>query len=532
MNDKFTLAVFFCLTLLLGALDKPAKEAPPLVSVKPADGLSDLKPIRSSESARVTRPPATETQKDSGDQQDRLKLLSGGSLTGKFIGFEDGRVQWSNTAFKAQVSVDQAAVDSIGVKQSVPPSRETDCRVTLVTGESLTGSLKSLNEKALIIETWFAGELSVPRGAVRLVEPALKAMPVVYEGPKQGPDGWMTGNRNTGVALKPFNVAEQQVQGAGPAQERALEVIGRRPIANAQAIGGKKTVLWRYANKGFISMLSGPILGRKDLTLPDRCSLEFDFQYLGYFNLGINIFADQIKNEYSGNSYSLRLDQNNAYLYRIQNGSTSNLGNAQSQLSGRTECRVTLLVDKPAKTIALLINDRLVNKWEDGRGAFAGKGNGVLFTSRNNSAMRISRIRIREWDGALPNGDNDVVGNGKEDYVRFTNGDGFSGKILRIEDAKLVFKTNFGEVPVPINTVEKMAVVNPVQEAGNAPGSVSTELVGGGSLVLEFLQWDKQMVKVRHKSMGDISMKPSVFESLKFNLDQPRQRQGTGLFDQ
>ena len=74
MNDKFTLAVFFCLTLLLGALDKPAKEAPPLDSVKPADGLSDLKPIRSSESARVTRPPATETQKDSGDQQD-LSLI-------------------------------------------------------------------------------------------------------------------------------------------------------------------------------------------------------------------------------------------------------------------------------------------------------------------------------------------------------------------------------------------------------------------------------------------------------------------------
>ena len=180
--------------------------------------------------------------------------------------------------------------------------------------------------------------------------------------------------------------------------------------------------------QGVYQYAQWPDSGPKRFDVARPVLFEFDFQYLGYFNLGINIFADQIKNEYSGNSYSLRLDQNNAYLYRIQNGSTSNLGNAQSQLSGRTECRVTLLVDKPAKTIALLINDRLVNKWEDGRGAFAGKGNGVLFTSRNNSAMRISRIRIREWDGALPNGDNDVVGNGKEDYVRFTNGDGFRGK--------------------------------------------------------------------------------------------------------
>ena len=281
-----------------------------------------------------------------------------------------------------------------------------------------------------------------------------------------------------------------------------------------------------------MSMISGPILGRKDLELPDRCALEFDFQYVGYFNLGINIFADQIKNEYSGNSYSLRLDQNNAYLYRIQNGSTSNLGNAQSQLTGKTECRVTLLVDKPAKTLALLINDRLVNKGEDGRGAFAGKGNGVLFTSRNNSAMRISRIRIREWDGSLPNGDKEVMGNGKEDYVRFSNGDGFSGKILRMEDGKLVFKTNFGEVPVPMNTVEKMAVINPAQEAGSAPAAVSTDLVGNGNLMLEFFGWEQGAVKVRHQYLGEISVDPAVFKSLKFNLDQPRQRQGADLFDQ
>ena len=191
-----------------------------------------------------------------------------------------------------------------------------------------------------------------------------------------------------------------------------------------------------------------------------------------------------------------------------------------------------MLVDKPAKTLSLLINDRLVNKWEDGRGAFAGKGNGVLFTSRNNSAMRISRIRIREWDGTLPNGDKQELGNGKEDYVRFSNGDGFSGRIMRLEEGKLVFKTNFGEVPVPMDTVEKMAVINPAQELISTPKAVSTDLMGDGNLILEFLGWEQHEVKVRHQFMGDISVDPAVFESLKFNLDQPRQRQGAGLFDQ
>ena len=37
-----------------------------------------------------------------------------------------------------------------------------------------------------------------------------------------------------------------------------------------------------------------------------------------------------------------------------------------------------------------------------------------------------------------------------------------------------------------MNTVEKMAVINPVQEAGSAPAAVSTDLVGNGNLMLEF----------------------------------------------
>ena len=56
--------------------------------------------------------------------------------------------------------------------------------------------------------------------------------------------------------------------------------------------------------------------------------------------------------------------------------------------------------------------------------------------------------------------------------------------------------------------------------------------MGDGNLILEFLGWEQQAVKVRHQFLGDISVDPAAFESLKFNLDQPRQRQGAGLFDQ
>ena len=47
---------------------------------------------------------------------------------------------------------------------------------------------------------------------------------------------------------------------------------------------------------------------------------------------------------------------------------------------------------------------------------------------------------------------------------------------MRLENGKLVFKTNFGEVPVPMDTVEN-GVINP-QESISTPKAVSTDLMG------------------------------------------------------
>ena len=166
MNVKIIGTVLGGLIIAAGAQD----DLPP-PQQGPTVGLSDLKPVRSTDAAQVTRRVAPETQKKQSDQEDRLKLLDGGLLDGKFLGFHEGRVRWAHSAFGAPVSVDAEAVDSVRVKQVALPLEVADCRVTLVTGENVIGTLKSFNEQALVLETWYAGELSIPRRAIQLVEP-------------------------------------------------------------------------------------------------------------------------------------------------------------------------------------------------------------------------------------------------------------------------------------------------------------------------------------------------------------------------
>ena len=166
------------------------------------------------------------------------------------------------------------------------------------------------------------------------------------------------------------------------------------------------------------------------------------------------------------------MDHSNVNLYRISNNSSSKIGiNRQSRMQQpKTRAHVAIFVDKEQKTITLLVDDQLVHKWKDNNANFAGKGNGLLFTSRNSYPMRLSNIRISEWDGVLPQaGGGKNLGNGKDDYVQFTNDDSISGKVKTIRDGKLILTTSFAEVPVEMNTISVLELTNPVVKTAPRP---------------------------------------------------------------
>ena len=523
MNVRFTtfLACFFVI------LSSRAQEGEWLGGAAP---LKDLAPVRSKNISRTGSPVEAAVQKPE-RRPDRLKLLNGDSFTGQYQGVSNGHVLWLHPSFAEPARVIAKDVSSVRLEQrKILSEQSQDCAVSLISDGRLNGTLVGLNEKELILNTWYGGQLKIAREFIRTIEMGIKPERLVYQGPERGPDGWMTGNRNTGQVLKQMLKKKAKVGEGGPDKQRALAILGRIQVPGKVAAGvAGQQGAWRYVNNGFVCASSGPILGRKDLDLPSRCALNFDLQWTGYFNLGVNIFADQINNEYSGNSYSLRVDQTNIYLYRIQNGSTSNLGNVRSQLAGKKRCQLTLLIDKEARTVSVLIDGQLIRKWEDSR-PFAGKGKGLLFTSRNNSAMRLSRIRITEWNGNLPENDAAKSGNGKEDFVLFSNKDSISGRAKRIEEGKLIFNTNFGDVPLPVSNMSSLTLSNAVKKLTPNAEDVRVQMQKNGRLTVELLSWDSGKVKIRSPYFGEAVFDSSVFEKLNFNLNQPRQDDEQGLF--
>jgi len=144
--------------------------------------------------------------------------------------------------------------------------------------------------------------------------------------------------------------------------------------------------------------------------------------------------------------------------------------------------------------------------------------------------MRLSRMRITEWNGSLPESDASKSGNGKEDFVVFSNKDSISGKAKRIEGDKLIFTTNFGDVPLPVLNMSSLTFSNPVKRLTPKAKDVKMQMQKSGTVNVELLSWGEGKVKIKSPYFGEAVFDSTVFEKLDFNLNQPRQDDEEGLF--
>ena len=130
------------------------------------------------------------------------------------------------------------------------------------------------------------------------------------------------------------------------------------------------------------------------MAFPDKALIEFDVDWStpgrnsGYFSLNVNLFADNLKSPSNGSSYALKLSQAGANLHRQseRNGDfiSDRLGsNTRVNLTGiGSRVRYSLRTNKKSRSFILSINGIQIANWKD-KEAFAGKGDGLLFTSRS-----------------------------------------------------------------------------------------------------------------------------------------------------
>jgi hypothetical protein len=363
------------------------------------------------------------------------------------------------------------------------------CLVRLTNEDEFEASLVSTDAEKVVLDTWYAGRITVPRKAVQLLIPRATNREPIFEGP-HGLDDWTMG------------------------EVKSVSVVGE---------GG----VWSYKDNAFFATRAASIA--RDLKLPDVASIQFDLAWKGLFYLAVALYADYLypvnlgareQEPPFGGFYSLQLNSYSAVLRPILQTNTLN---ALEQVSvpafnQTNSARIEIRVSKPKRTIALMVNGNLVKRWIDTE--FVGSGTAVRFVHQGQGSIRLSNIRVTEWDGQFEEKAS-ATPDSPHDLAKLKNGDTVMGNLDSIEDGKLLFSLTDRKLEIPIQRAKQIEFAGTrAERLPRDQKSVKAFFYDGGSMTLKLESWTEQKVIAHSPALGRLAFDPLAFSRIQFSETQ------------
>jgi hypothetical protein len=410
---------------------------------------------------------------------DLLHFANNDTLHGWFLAYEKAQgVRWQSLESKEPIAFQTANLSTIKLDSHKPPANATapTFAVMLTNDDELPGNLISLDDKVLLFETWYAGQLSIPRAMVKRITPLKTSVNTLFEGPT-GMEGWVLGQRGSGQKG------------------------------------------WIYRDGALVGTNYGTI-GR-DVKLPGVASVDFDIVLRGNPQVSVCLYSDRADN--LSNCYMFQINSGYISLQRYTRDGGSNSIGEPVQLRNmmrREKMHLGVRTNKEARTIALLVEGKMVKQWID-TADFAGTGGTLIFSTQQGSYVKVSGIKVATWDGRLdePQG---AGAKSKEDSVKLENRDRVSGKLKSIEEGKALFASSYADLTIPLARVEEISMSSEGAEPPKRNGSeVRAFFSNRGSVTMDIESWDGKQAVASSPNFGKAVFSPDAFQRLQFNLNQP-----------
>lgn len=377
-----------------------------------------------------------------------------------------------------------------------PPEDKADhaATVTLTNGDSIRGQLASVTDDAVSLDTWFAGRMTFKRPMVSGVK-IEERTDFLYRGPS-GLDGW---------------------------HQTA------------------KTPAWTYKNSAFRSSGEGGI-ARNDL-LPEECSVSFDAAWKGdAIRLRVILFSDDPTADNPNAGYDFSFMRGNVTARNCK--TQSYLGSAQSQaLMQNDKIHVEIRASMKTNRIALFIDGRITEVWNDPEVGQAPFGRGLHFISGSPQPMRISDIRVTRWDGVIeqmpeprpgfnrrfgfPDLDEDEEPEPEtkpapQARMELANGDSLAGEVSSIENGTITVKSPLGDIRLPVARL-RTVLLKPVEMESpkRYNGDIRAWFPDGGSIVFRLESSGDGTLTGTSQNFGTATFKTAAFSRIEFNIYSP-----------
>ncbi len=429
---------------------------------------------------------------------DELKMGNGDTMHGSLQsvkGGENGRLAWKHEQGVAPLEFLLDGMDSVTLgERKADGMRTHKGGATLTNGDVLAGDLESLDDKSLVLDTWYAGKLTIPRQMVSKVEPGSNTGAALYSGPG-GLEGWVS----------PYGNAKQQ---------------------------------WEF-KAGALVMLrggSGGSIGREIAEMPDSARMEFDLAWDRVCSLSFTFFTGKVSgNSYESEGYTLAFQYGMgsvSLMRRTRSEGMRQLGSGETALSsGRHsssgKAHVTVLADRKSRKIILLVDGKQVKEWTDSAD-FKGDGKCIMFNDVQGQP-RIANIRIAKWNGrSKPVGEG--TAKSTQDTLVFNNGDSLSGRIVSVTGGKVRLETAYAEpMEIPLERIVEI-VISP-EKAGKArrnPGDVRLQLAAGGVVTANLAELRDGVLKGSSGNFGEFSSPLAAFAKMEFKIPDDKAEEKAG----
>lgn len=426
--------------------------------------------------------------------RDSILFRNGDVLFGALHSIDpENGIRWNRSDALTEFLFSPDAITQLEVGSINPgsqPASSNLCTIQLNNGDQVQGDLISYDGQKVALDTWYAGRLEFPKNSVALIAPLGLPKPTIFSGPT-GLEGWTMGKVNVGAAVD----------------------------------SGE----WAYANGAFYAMKSASVA--RDLKLPDTMSMQFDLEWRGFFHVAVALYTEylhpiNLANKETeprfGGFYSLQINPFSANLLPVkQNEPLRYLGQASLQNLAQTNAaHFDIRVNKSKRMIALLINGVVVKQWtEADADQFAGTGTAVRFVHQGQGAVKLTNIKVTEWDGQFEEPIT-ITPNRSQDLARLKNGDRVPGAVKSIRDGKMTIEAPGTTLDIPIGRVKQVELASP----GATPPPAGERTVraffaaGPGSLTFKLEQWSREELLATSQNFGSAKFKPNAFSRILFDL--------------
>ncbi len=369
-----------------------------------------------------------------------IVFTNGDTLPGTLANTNGDQIIWKSPSLSSETPFFLDRVQEITMPYSTAPAPKSDHLAQIrfnpdlrqqnekLQGDVIEGELISVTSDSIILDTWYAGRLTLNRNMVKDLKINDVSAPI-YSGPLKQ-DEWTC-------------IPDDS---------------------------------WKFEKNAYTTTGNGSVVKEFD-KMPKKFRFSFTVAWKSRFSVQILFCADSIKETNPDSHYMLVLDSGTSYMQKrssnpnaaggiMRNGGMIGEYQRTQVFRNKEKSDLDLYVDTTTGLMALFADDQLVQQWNDVDPPVL-FGKSIHFRQNSsNSKLSLSRMNLTEWDGSLPiadaNSEKASLDNpdplADEQRILLRNGDILLAKVNQIENSEINLKTRFNEMKLPISRVKSLSL--------------------------------------------------------------------------